>query len=238
MGVTAHVYGDTFSHYGFSGVSSRRNKVINDSIQFDSGLDPDIKDYIQGKAEVFFRKNGIHGGVFSNIKSWLAETVSGALGHGAVATFPDRPYLKWEFDYEKPKAHEKRNNPKDFLDACKALHAMFTKFAKGNPDHSAGDGVEFSAIKDKVVDIINFQGAKMNRVKQWKSAASKGELFKKKFKIPEYNAEHWLREAQRMNSRDSVKALESHLYRFYQAASLHRQYVLRELLPAHDLVVA
>ena len=42
-----------------------------------------------------------------------------------------------------------------------------------------------------------------------------------------------------MNSReDSRAALKSNLYRFYQAASLHRQFVLRELLPDNHLVVA
>ncbi|WP_459657364.1 DUF6765 family protein [Vibrio rotiferianus] len=33
-----------------------------------------------------------------NIKSHLAEEPSGALGHGGVATFPDRPYLKWRLN--------------------------------------------------------------------------------------------------------------------------------------------
>ena len=27
------------------------------------------------------------------------EEASGGLGHGAVATYPDRPYLVWSFDY-------------------------------------------------------------------------------------------------------------------------------------------
>ena len=34
LGITAHVYADTFSHYGFSGVSSRGNKVDNSSFRF------------------------------------------------------------------------------------------------------------------------------------------------------------------------------------------------------------
>ena len=37
-------------------------------------------------------------GLIANMKSWLVETVSGALGHGAVATYPDRPYLRWSFE--------------------------------------------------------------------------------------------------------------------------------------------
>lgn len=33
------------------------------------------------------------------------------------------------------------------------------------------------------------------------------------------------------------KAAASNVYRFYQAASLHRHYLLRELLPEHELIV-
>ena len=55
MGIAAHVYCDTFSHYGFSGVSSRGNKVKNDSFEFGGDLDPEIRDYISGKAAGFLR---------------------------------------------------------------------------------------------------------------------------------------------------------------------------------------
>ena len=33
IGITAHVYADTFSHYGFSGVSSRKNRIDSDSLR-------------------------------------------------------------------------------------------------------------------------------------------------------------------------------------------------------------
>src|SRR5689334_17155548 len=34
IGIAAHVYADTFSHYGFSGISSRGNRVVNGSFEF------------------------------------------------------------------------------------------------------------------------------------------------------------------------------------------------------------
>ena len=149
IGVAAHVYADTFSHYGFSGVGSRYNRVDNDSFEFDAGLDPDIADYIRKKERDFFKRFGKGGGFIANIKSWLAETVSGALGHGAVATYPDRPYLKWSFEYEYPKKErEIRDNPISFLKGCEALHAMFVRFGNQNTALSAGDGVAFDKIKE------------------------------------------------------------------------------------------
>lgn len=240
IGVAAHVYLDTFSHHGFSGVGSRRNRVDNDSIEFDQGLDPGIADYIGKKAEGFFRTHGKGGGFFTNVKSWLAETFSGGLGHGAVATFPDRPYLNWSFEYEYPKnVRVKRQNPKDSLDGCRALHQMFVRFGKTHKPLSAGDGVRFKDIKGSVAAILGHEGKKEERVKQWRTAAKGGRLGVGGFEIRKYSPEKWLQEAADMNSRkDSKAALKSHLYRFYQAASMHRQFVLRELLSDNDLVVA
>jgi hypothetical protein len=240
IGVAAHIYADTFSHFGFSGVGSRRNKVDNDSFEFDQGLDPDIADYIQDKAVDFFRRYGKGGGLIANVKSWLAETVSGALGHGAVATYPDRPYLKWSFEYEYPeKIRVERDNPRHFLDGCRALHQMFTSFGKVNPALSNGDGLKFTDIRGSVTAILAYQGKKEDRINQWRTAAKSGRLGPKKFQIPTYDPETWMREGADMNSReDSKAALGSNLYRFYQAASLHRQFVLRELLPDFNLVVA
>ncbi|MBW2370337.1 MAG: hypothetical protein JRH15_20900, partial [Deltaproteobacteria bacterium] len=128
MGIAAHVLADTFSHYGFSGMSSRRNKVDNDSFVFDKELEPAVANYIHGKAVDFFRHYGEGGGLIANMKSWLAETISGALGHGAVATYPDRPYLKWSFVYEYPNRRRvQRDNPRDYLSGCRALHQMLTR---------------------------------------------------------------------------------------------------------------
>ena len=240
IGVAAHVYADTFSHYGFSGVGSRRNKVDNASFKFAKGLDPDIADYIRDKEAAFFRRYGKGGGLISNVKSWLAETVSGALGHGAVATYPDRPYLKWSFEYEYPKKmREERDNPGSFLQGCRALHRMFTQFGKSNPDLSDGSWVNFSAIKDSVAAILSHAGKKEDRIDRWRAAARNGKLGPKSFQIPLYDPESWMQEGADMNSGpDSKAALGSNLYRFYQAASLHRQFVLRELLPDNKLIVA
>jgi hypothetical protein len=240
LGIAAHVYADTFSHHGFSGIGSRRNKVDNNSFTFDSKLDPEIKDYITEKTAKFFISHGKGGGIIANIKSWIAETASAALGHGAVATYPDRPYLKWGFDYEYPKKKSvNRDNPADFLEGCRALHGMFEEFGKINPGYSDHNGVQFSGIKPEIMNIIQFQGKMEKRINKWKESAKKGALAGIKFSIPAYNSESWLKEAANKNSRQrSEIILSSNLYRFYQAASLHRQYVVRDLCPSHGLVVA
>jgi hypothetical protein len=240
IGITAHILADTFSHFGFSGVGSRRNKVESASFKFEMSFEPGIEDYLKAKERAFFRKYGKGGGYIANIKSWLAETVSGALGHGAVATYPDRPYLKWSFEYEYPKRQRVfRNNPAHFLEGCKALHKLFSRFAQANPLLSSGERVAFDVIKDRVAAIIAFQGRKKDRIKAWRKATKKGHMGPQAFEIPLYKPESWLEQSANMQlSKHSAAALRSNLYRFYQAASIHRQFVLRELLPSYRLVVS
>ncbi|MDX2503603.1 MAG: hypothetical protein QNL62_03885 [Gammaproteobacteria bacterium] len=55
MGIMAHVYADTFSHYGFSGVSSRNNKVDGSSFELDV-QDKKTKAYIMSKFSAFLNK--------------------------------------------------------------------------------------------------------------------------------------------------------------------------------------
>ena len=108
LGIAAHVYADTFSHYGFSGISSAVNKVHQDSIEL-RDIDAPIREYIEGKAVRFFEKEAarIDENPFKQLYKFilrqfdllqadLAE-LGGALGHGPVATYPDRPFLTWQF---------------------------------------------------------------------------------------------------------------------------------------------
>ena len=196
MGIAAHVYADTFSHYGFSGVSSRGNKVDNKSFSFGGDLDPDVRDYIEGKARAFF-KSQKGGGLLTNIKSWLGEELSGALGHGAVATYPDRPYLVWSFDYEQEDAVEgrrcTRDNPATFLAGCRALHDMFRQFADLEPSQvRALDGRGFDAIEGAAAEVLATQGPKQDRIDAWQQAAWNGTVFGAgDEEIPAYEGESW-----------------------------------------------
>ncbi len=237
MGVTAHVYADTFSHYGFSGVSSRRNKVDCGSFEFHN-LDLKIKDYMTDRAHHFFKKYGEYGGLIPNIKSWIAEDLSGALGHGAVATYPDLPYLQWSFRYEEPEREEDRDNQKNYTLACKALYGIFKRFGEVRPEFSDGGGSEFADIEDKIKAILSVQEERQGRSNAWKAAAQRGDLFAAPETITEYDANIWKGDLRNLHdSVDSKAALEKPIFRFYQAAAIHRNYVLRELMPDHGLII-
>ena len=254
LGITAHVYADTFSHYGFSGVSSRGNKVDNSSFRFHeeveeaddatAPLSPQMRNYVTEKANRFFRDRGDHGGLLTNVKSWLAEELSGALGHGSVATLPDRPYLVWSFDYEQPDAvsggRSIRNNPVTYLAGCGALHDMFRRFAAMRADGRGGrDGRDFDAIANRVRDVLLVQADKAGRIAAWQEAARSGEIFGSGDEtIPEYDGQAWNVQWEELDGKeDNEAAMDLPVWLFYRAASLHRTYVLRDLLPKHGLIV-
>jgi len=240
IGITAHVYADTFSHYGFSGISSRRNKIKDGTIQFIKKPKPSIEKYIREKEKRFRDTYKSECGTLDNIKSWFAENLSGALGHGAAVTFPDRPYLVWEFEYEDPEFKSgERNNPKSFLEGCKALYDLFRKAALGDPELAEKKYMKFAAIEGVVKDVLATEADKKGRINAWRRAARSGKLFQPgSEKIPAYDGNAWHNQKDNLRRKSDSKNTESlTIYQYYQAASIHRNFVLRDLLPSKGLIV-
>ena len=240
MGVTAHVYADTFSHYGFSGVSSRRNKVHGDAINLEN-LEGSMRDYVPERAANFFEKYGFFGGLEENIRAAVsdaAELGSGALGHGSVATYPDRPYLHWNFTYEQSGENSRRRNDETFFDGCRALHGMFRRFLEVNSDYAGDHGREFSSIEETVQNILTTQADCAGRIAAWQDGAQGGALFLGNGEsIPEYHEEEWHDQRDTLvELGDSREATLIPVFRFFQAAANHRTFILRDLLPSHGIV--
>ena len=56
--------------------------------------------------------------------------------------------------------------------------------------------------------------------------------------VPDYEGEDWNARWESLDGgEDYGIAMNTHIWRFYQAAALHRTYVLRDLLPRHGLIV-
>ena len=250
LGITAHVYADTFSHDGFSGVSSRGKKVDGLSFRFyedikDSitNLDPGMHDYIIRKKNRFFDKYGPYGGLLGNITAQFAETASGALRHGAVATFPDRPYLGFLI----------MKDPTPILTADTAVLEIILKHICKAVEHcmkcleaSCIEKKKWSVVVTAVVliqsnlmKILQVQADCSERIEAWKDAANASLIFGHGGEtIPEYDkCERNNQWDELRNGNDFTDALDLKVWRFYQAASLHRIYVLRDLLPKHNLIV-
>jgi len=239
MGVTAHVYADTFSHYGFSGVSSRHNKVDGESFQLDV-QDDKVKAYIMGKFTGFLAKYTPKFLIknYRNIASKGATIATGALGHGAVGTYPDRPFLRWKFTYKKDnRSSDWRDNPENFLEACEQLHRAFSAYAKKSKQ--AVNPVAFDDIRDKVDAILRVEANKEGRIEVWKKAINNGSLFASSDQEALYYSPYFW-EQQKSDFEDldnSHDIIKTDVYRFHQAAIYHRDYTLKQLLPKHGILV-
>jgi hypothetical protein len=226
MGLSAHVYADTFSHYGFSGFSSELNQIDPELIEIDESTSAEMLDYVVGKFTRFIER----------IQSDAAQAISDGLGHGAVHTYPDRPYLRWSIKDGKGGVTH-RDNQATFIEACEKLHELFVRVATVNAYRDKAPQ-PFSAIKEQVVEILAVEGDCSTRIKAWKDAAQSGVLFDSKESIPDYDKDLWTNELSDFQGLDnSADAIGTDSFKFLQAAEIHRAYVLRDLLPENGLLV-
>jgi hypothetical protein len=260
IGMTAHVYADTFAHYGFSGVSSHLNRVDGLKIEM-FGPNP-LLERLDTKLGSFFARFGSQGGLLEDFRGMATRVINGtvssaaeaatdfkrmgALGHGAVATFPDQPFLRWRYSYERADLWGDgavvvdRNNPGDFLEGSRALHAMFKEFAVRRPDLAdPAARRDFDAIEEMVAAIVATPGERDERSDHWKRALAEGQFTGRTDEaIPDYEPSAWRFQLASLSSLNSPsEALSVPAYRFQKAAAMHRHFVLRELLPKHGIVL-
>ena len=239
IGIASHVYMDTFSHYGFSGVSARNNKTISDSFAFKTNTKKHMK-----KLSKFNRKYKKE----YPIKHWYnkelgrdaIEMISEALGHGAVGTFPDRPYLEWMFRYEENGKTSERNNPQTFLEGCENLYLKLKEFSTLYYSPEKLISVEFSQIKESIKELLSFDGEKKARVKKWKTAIKNNKLFDtQKEEFLHYSAKEWEKQKTKefKKLKNSSEATNLPVYKFHQAADYHKHYTLETLLPKYGITI-
>lgn len=227
MGVTAHVYADTFSHYGFSGITSVMNQIDSTSINL-RVKDESALAYITGRAKDFWDKCAGKG----------AEALT-KLGHGAAATFPDRPFLSWDFNYTDGRQSGDRDNQSTFLLGCEKLHAMFEKLGVKVPSYKKGDGRSFQSIAGTIKSILAVEGSMEERTAAWLDAARRGAIFGPASgeDIPAYDSSKFENDKEQLAQMTTDAIKGTFVYVFMKAADIHRNYVLHELLPAHELNV-
>ncbi len=242
LGVTAHVLGDTFSHHGFSGVCSRRNRVDGSTItalQVPNGVGK-----IMGDAADAIREAAARGGLY--LPNWRtvfadAMNVLGALGHGAVDILPDQPYLVWSFEYEgydeRPRLRSgDRNNPLDSLMAGRFLYELFSavRVAGGSEVEDARGQRPYAEIERAVSELVWLVGSKEDRGMAWRAAAERGALYNGNGPIPNYDEAAMRVSARRLALTANSYQMEP-AARFFAAARTHQRHVLEVLLPRYGI---
>ena len=241
IGIAAHVYADTFAHYGFNGISSVWNEVKLETLQVENEreLGRSVFRYVSDKMQRWIdEKTG-------QAQAQFAETATWGLGHAGAATFPDRPFLVWSMEYENTEHKERegkkeRNNPDTFLDGARALHEFFHRVQDTGRVESDGIGMEWGKIEKNIDTIIRKPGKEEQRITTWRKAARDGTLFENGGeRIPQYLGLRWeTRKGQSMKRVTYKEVVEEPWFQFYQAAAVHRTYVLRDLLPSAGLAVS
>jgi hypothetical protein len=225
---------DTFSHYGFSGFSSAFNAIRTETLRIWTKEDSEY-DRLKKKFELL-KKNDASLGLnlplfFNKILSKGAQSLSGDLGHGGALSFPDRPYLKWNFEYKLKRPNKGtesvRENYSDYLEACRSLHSFFCEFSQKR--YLRSQVQKFEEIEGLVKEILRIEGDSDIRRKGWKQC----KLIPKTAK---YSAKDWENQKKRFDKfASSEEGIETEVYRFHQAAAYHRYYMLKDLLPSYGI---
>lgn len=263
LGIAMHVYADTFAHQGFIGALSDGNCAKNVT----SG-DPDTDTRIQAvtKKELW-RK------VWSEIKAavqliwtslqmafrehkslfkyWRDFFKRAPLGHAATDTFPDQPYLVWQY-VDWTGALVTRNNPSTFMQAFNMMTKAMQAWRAGDesmdlakyPGMSTAD----TAAMEKLVCQVTDPDGEV-RHKQWCDAIAQG-VFSFGSVTLGYKAKglgSWKEAAIGTTKQEdtgfetysySPEFLNSHWKRFHDALQAHRIDVVHEVLPQYGICAA
>ncbi|WOD37460.1 DUF6765 family protein [Nodosilinea sp. E11] len=224
LGITLHVFADTWAHQGFAGVSH----VINNARDLvDGNNNPD-----------------------QNLKNRLSNFfISGALplGHGTVLSNPDRPYLRWGYTNGRGEKIS-RDNPKDYLTAANEMCKAMQRYQLGDPNAP----VEGLLDADKATIAALFEstrGEGDSRHQQWLAHIAQGAFsfgparvsyVAKGYGSWKHQALGIVGEGDRKETRlaYSPSFLTSDWKLFHDALQAHHFYVIHDLLPQYGICVA
>lgn len=260
LGIAMHVYADTFAHQGFVGslcVANKANQVTSNDPELDERIrscsKKDILQQIKTGGKALWlcasqtirlmakeRKNPI---VFI-VDFWKNEPV----GHAAVDTFPDQPYLAWQYTNWKG-VTVTRDNTLIFLDAFDCMTRAMNAWRAGDNDmdlerHAGLTDLQKGQIRQLILSSQDPDG--FVRHKNWLTAIQDGHFFfgKQNLNYLDKGEGSWKQKALQ-TTRDtdtgfekfpySTEFLKSDWKYFHDALQVHRSNVLHEVLPAYEI---
>ncbi len=234
LGITMHVFADTWAHQGFAGINHQVNEA---KILVDAQGKVDQKSMERIKR--YFNKN------FVNRLAHLFISEVFPLGHGAVLSNPDRPYLKWGYT-NGLNQHVMRDNPNDFLEAADQMCRWMQRYRIGDPEaHCPGLPQPDKQRIATLLQTITDRSSKA-RHKIWLQAIADGHFSFGQAQVT-YQAKgknSWKYQAigteATIDTGDEIfpfhKAfLDSHWKRFHTALREHRTYIVHQLLPKYGI---
>ena len=235
LGITLHVYADTWAHQGFAGVSHKVNDVH--ALDEQGKKDNDFLD----KKKRFFK------GVINQVTGrFIGDALP--LGHGAALSQPDKPFLKWSYRDHNDQL-VKRDNTKFFLEAADKMCRAMQRYQVGNPVATVS-GLPQSGrdkIEELFLSITDEEGD--DRHQKWLEKIGKGffdfTAVKLEYQAKGYNS--WKQQALKTTKlTESVtdifpysdSFLKSDWKMFHDALLAHHFFVIHELLPNYGICAA
>jgi len=227
LGITLHVYADTWSHQNFMG-------IIKENIN-------DVKDlYVEDEEEDFIAN------FLNKLKEEIFEYAMPKLGHAQAGTIPDEPFRVWEYTDYKNIRHKIINSERA-LDAAQNCYYVLLKFLEKFPVFQQNKPIPWIEIVPELKKLFETKGSLDERCNAWKQA-----IFDERFgfKPPEessqleYNDRLWFKAAVEVKrdygDKDRYIRLEgfekSNWKYFHDAAALHKFIILHEILPKYKII--
>jgi hypothetical protein len=232
LGVALHAFADTYSHQGFSGLLSKVNDIRD--LTAETRIPWELSDQI-AKVVRFFTGGRKHR--FDR----LMDAALPAYGHAQALEYPDFPYIKWSYKYDKSKGYTDDYSHSGSIDNRARYRAAFEKIREhlesylsrhplyADPAYSYKNHARLYAA------LVAFKSDR-GREKNWKSLLVDEGLFSRKDDTYlDYDRNRWLDEAfanfdrKAFNERSIAKAVlsrkfrDSRWYRFYLAVKWYKE---------------
>jgi len=219
LGITMHVYADTWAHQEFAGVKHKVNIVKN------------LKEI--GSSDVFADN------LVNLVNGMIPE-----LGHGRAYVFPDMPFLSWEYVNGHGKKVS-RNNTDIFCEAADSLCKAMKRYRLKDPDASVTGIKEDDMQQIRKLFVDNKIEKGEDRHQEWLNAIKQG-LFSfgsVTISYAEDGKGSWKADALG-TSRDMPEYpyhdsfLKDNWKLFHDALQLHRITVSHDILPKYGICAA
>lgn len=246
LGITAHVFIDTWAHQGFAGVNNAVNEVHD--LRWGAGRGQRDEIFEQGRRDFL---SGANEGFFARIKNRIGDFFREAvppLGHGPALSYPDRPYAVWSYT-NGLEERVQRNNPDDFTEAADELCKVFRRYQLGDPDAPVNGLApnDRDKIRRMLTDTTIPEGDERHKV--WLGAIA-GDDFGFGAQQLDYipkGVGSWKHQAVRTeketDEEDDVFTYEpafltSNWKMFHDAAKAHRLSIIDDILPRYGICAA
>lgn len=220
LGITMHVYADTWAHQGFAGVLNEINEVENAKDTSNSGeFSGGLQEFLNG----------------------ILEDVVPPLGHGRANILPDMPFLSWTYLNGKNQIID-RNNTEIFCDAADALCVAMQRYLQKDPDAEVSgiDSTEMQKIRNLFSNQRTKEGKK--RHQEWLAAIAAGHFAfgSETLSYAEEGRQSWKARALGTSVDIPVHSyqetfLTSNWKLFHDALQLHRLTVSHDILPRYGI---